>query len=55
MIIIINLNDHKKNVLMYNFEDGWVPFCNFTNTEIPKEDIPTLNKNKMFDKCLYYI
>ncbi len=40
----------NKEILTYKFEDGWKPFCDFLNVQIPYEDIPILNKNKMFDK-----
>lgn len=41
---------YKKPILIYNFNMGWEPFCEFTNTEIPFEGIPHINKNKMYDK-----
>jgi hypothetical protein len=44
------IEKHNKEILTYKFEDGWEPFCNFLNVEVPKEDLPHLNKNKMFDK-----
>lgn len=43
------IEKHKKPLLIYNFEDGWKPFCDFLNADIPEKDIPFLNKNKMFD------
>lgn len=44
------LNKHGKHVLIYKFEEGWSPFCSFLNVDIPQEDVPVMNKNKMFDK-----
>lgn len=40
----------NKDLLIYNFKDGWKPFCDFLNKDIPQDNIPHLNKNKMFDK-----
>ena len=47
--VIDTIKKYKKNLLIYKFEEGWKPFCDFLNVEIPCDDIPTLNKNKMFD------
>jgi hypothetical protein len=52
---------HKENVLSiiknggndlleYSFEKGWEPFCNFIGVGKPQDELPFLNKNKMFDK-----
>ena len=43
------IEESKKPLLIYNFEDGWKTFCDFLNVDIPEKDIPFLNKNKMFD------
>ena len=43
------IEESKKPLLIYNFEDGWKPFCDFLNVDVPEKDIPFLNKNKMFD------
>lgn len=63
-IFIKAVNDHKqkikdfvnftnKPILYYNFNMGWEPFCQFTNTQVPAEtDIPKLNVNTMFDKIV---
>lgn len=45
--VISILNNHNKKLLIYNFQDGWGPFCNFIEKEIPNKVIPHLNKNKM--------
>jgi len=43
------IEGNEKPLLIYNFEDGWKPFCDFLNVDVPEKDIPLLNKNKMFD------
>lgn len=42
--------DNQKDLLFYKFGDGWEPFCNFVDAEIPTDPLPELNKNKMFDE-----
>ena len=43
--LIINLsNTYSIPMLIYNFKDGWEPFCNFINSKIPQSNIPHLNK-----------
>ena len=49
-IVIDLVKKYNKELLMYNFKDGWKPFCDFLNVETPNKDIPWINKNKMFDK-----
>lgn len=39
-----------KELLIYNFNDGWDKFCSFLKKDKPNVDIPHLNKNYMFDK-----
>lgn len=41
---------YQKPILIYNFNQGWKPFCEFTNTEIPEEEIPHLNNKKIYEK-----
>lgn len=41
---------YQKPVLIYDFNQGWEPFCKFTNTEIPSEEIPHLNNKKIYEK-----
>lgn len=48
--VIEIVNENKKDLLIYNFNDGWKPFCDFIGCDMPNEDIPLLNKDKMFDK-----
>ena len=48
--VIDLVKKYNKELLMYEFKDGWKTFCDFLNVEIPNKDIPWLNKNKMFDK-----
>ncbi len=44
------IKDHRKDLLIYNFNLGWDPFCGFVGSEIPTEDIPHLNINTFFDQ-----
>jgi len=44
------IEKHNKNILIYNFEDGWKPFCDFLGCDIPNEKIPKLNTNSFFEK-----
>jgi len=48
--VIDLVKKYNKELLMYNFKDGWKPFCDFLNVKTPNKDIPWINKNKMFDK-----
>lgn len=48
-LITEEINKFNKPLLIYNFNEGWEPFCDFLNVSIPEENIPILNKNKMFD------
>jgi hypothetical protein len=45
--VISKIKEYGKELLIYNFEDGWEPFCEFLQVEIPSEEIPLLNKNKI--------
>jgi hypothetical protein len=38
--------------LIYNFQDGWEPFCNFLGCDKPSVEIPHLNIETMFEKIL---
>jgi hypothetical protein len=44
------IKDKSKDLLVYNFDMGWEPFCKFIDKGVPSEELPYLNKNKMFDK-----
>lgn len=46
------VKENNKEILMYRFSDGWEPFCNFLNCEVPNINIPHLNINTMFEKIL---
>jgi hypothetical protein len=48
--VIDAVKKNNKELLIYRFEEGWEPFCEFVNCAVPKEEIPNLNKDKMFDK-----
>jgi len=41
---------YQKPILIYNFNQVWKSFCEFTNTEIPEEEIPHLNNKKIYEK-----
>ena len=41
--VISIIKKHDKELLIYNFNDGWKPFCDFLGVEIPNEEIPKLN------------
>ena len=47
--VIKKINEYNKDLLIYDFNDGWDPFCDFVGVDIPNTDIPVLNKDKMFD------
>lgn len=44
------ISNAGKHMLIYNFEQGWAPFCEFINSSIPNEPLPHLNVNTMFEK-----
>ncbi len=44
------IEKYKKPILIYEFNQGWEPFCKFTNTEIPTDEIPHLNNKKIYEK-----
>jgi hypothetical protein len=48
--VIDMVKKSNSELLIYNFEEGWGPFCNFLNKEVPNKDIPWVNKGTMFDK-----
>ena len=41
--------ESDKPLLVYNFNSGWKPFCDFLGVDIPNEEIPILNKDTMFE------
>lgn len=43
------VQESKKPLLIYDFRQGWEPFCSFVQCDIPKVEIPHLNINTMFD------
>jgi Sulfotransferase domain len=45
--VISIIKEYGKELLIYNFEYGWKPFCDFLEVEIPSEEIPILNKNNI--------
>lgn len=49
-IVIDLIQKNNKPLLMYNFNMGWDPFCEFLQVQVPNEPIPTLNKNTFFDE-----
>ena len=48
-LVLKIVNEYKKDLLIYNFDMGWKPFCDFLNCDIPTEEIPKLNTNTFFD------
>lgn len=47
---VLNIvQEHNKPLLVYDFKQGWEPFCSFVQCDIPKVEIPHLNVNTMFD------
>jgi len=50
--IVSIINKNNKELLMYKFEDGWEPFCNFLGCEIPSTELPHLNIDTMFEKII---
>jgi hypothetical protein len=46
------IKENNKELLMYKFEDGWKPFCDFTKTDIPTSEIPHINIDTMFEKII---
>lgn len=43
------LEENNKELLIYNFDMGWDPFCKFIGCDIPQDEIPKLNTNTFFD------
>lgn len=43
---------HNKPLLVYSFNQGWEPFCNFIEKDVPSDILPHLNKGKMLDKIV---
>jgi hypothetical protein len=46
------IRENNKELLIYNFQDGWEPFCNFLGCDKPSVEIPHLNIETMFEKIL---
>lgn len=44
------INKNNKEILSYNFKEGWKPFCDFLNVRVPNQELPHLNKNKTYDQ-----
>jgi hypothetical protein len=44
------IQKNNRNLLIYNFSDGWKPLCEFLNKDIRNEVMPHINQNTMFDK-----
>ena len=38
------INKNNKEVLSYNFKEGWKPFCDFLNVQVPNQELPHFNK-----------
>lgn len=50
--VVSIINKKNKDLLMYKFEDGWEPFCNFLGCETPSTELPHLNIDTMFEKII---
>lgn len=48
--VISLVKSSNKELLTYDFNNGWQDFCNFIKKDIPNMPIPHLNKNYMYDK-----
>lgn len=44
------IRKNNRDLLIYNFSDGWKPLCDFMNIDTPNEVIPHLNQDTMFEK-----
>lgn len=44
------IRKNNRDLLIYNFSDGWKPLCDFMNINTPNEVIPHLNQDTMFEK-----
>ena len=45
-------NIPENRLLIYEFDMGWDPLCEFMGKDIPEEPIPQINKNTMFDPII---
>jgi len=50
--VFSTLQKHNKELLIYNFTDGWKPFCDFLGCEIPNVEIPKINSGQLFEKII---
>jgi hypothetical protein len=50
--ILSIIRENNKELLIYNFQDGWETFCDFLGSEKPSVEIPHLNIKTMFEKIL---
>ena len=50
--VIEIIEKYKRELLIYNFEEGWKPFCGFLDCEVPNIEIPHLNTDTMFEKII---
>ena len=48
-MIINKIVGYNRPILIYNFESGWKPFCDFLGVNVPNVEIPIINKSKMFE------
>lgn len=48
--IVLNLvKNYNKEILLYDFNDGWSSFCEFLNVSVPDIILPHLNKETFLD------
>ena len=50
--ILSIIMENNKELLIYNFQDGWETFCDFLGSEKPSVKIPHLNIKTMFEKII---
>ena len=46
------VHTNNRPLMIYNFSQGWEPFCSFIGKEQPCESLPHINKNRMLEKIL---
>ena len=42
----------NDRLLVYTFDSGWEPLCDFLDVDVPSDELPHLNKDTMFDKLI---
>ena len=47
--VIEIIKSYNKDLLLYDFKDGWKPFCDFLEVSVPDGDLPHLNKDSFLE------